>query len=368
MNYRKLTNSEIEILKNRGNCAENWDTVFVKDGFSPDRIQNVRFAGQVKLGNFIGTVKIDDGIVKASGLYNTTIQDCTIGDHVYIADVKNLVRYDIKSNVTIENVASLIVSGETTFGNGIEIEILNEGGGRETLIFDKLTSQIAYLQTTYRHDRTFTGKLGTLINRYVEEKKASRGSIGEGSRIVNCLKIRNVSIGENAIVSGALLLEEGTIASNRHDPSFVGEGVIAKGFIVLSGSRIDGAAMLDHCFVGQGVRIGRQFSAENSCFFANTEGFHGEACSIFAGPYTVTHHKSSLLIAGLFSFFNAGSGSNQSNHMYKLGPVHQGILERGSKTGSFSYMMWPCRVGAFSVVIGKHYVNFDTANLPFSYI
>ena len=23
---------------------------------------------------------------------------------------------------------------------------------------------------------------------------------------------------------------------------------------------------------------------------------------------------------------NAGSGSNQSNHMYKLGPIHQGII------------------------------------------
>ena len=70
----------------------------------------------------------------------------------------------------------------------------------------------------------------------------------------------------------------------------------------------------------------------------------------------------------MFSFYNAGSGSNCSNHMYKLGPLHQGILERGSKTGSFSYMLWPSRVGAFSVVIGKHYTNFDASEFPFSYI
>ena len=53
----------------------------------------------------------------------------------------------------------------------------------------------------------------------------------------------------------------------------------------------------------------------------------------------MTHHKSTLLIAGLFSFMNAGSGSNQSNHMYKLGPIHQGILERGAKTSSDSYIL-----------------------------
>jgi hypothetical protein len=74
------------------------------------------------------------------------------------------------------------------------------------------------------------------------------------------------------------------------------------------------------------------------------------------------------MIASLASFFNAGSGTNQSNHMYKLGPLHQGILERGSKTGSFSYLLLPCQVGAFTVVMGKHYVNFDTADFPFSYI
>lgn len=69
-----------------------------------------------------------------------------------------------------------------------------------------------------------------------------------------------------------------------------------------------------------------------------------------AGPFTVSMHKSSLLIAGMYSFLNAGSGSNQSNHMYKLGPIHQGIVERGSKTTSDSYILWPARVGAFQKI------------------
>lgn len=54
--------------------------------------------------------------------------------------------------------------------------------------------------------------------------------------------------------------------------------------------------------------------------------------------------------------------------MYKLGPVHQGVFERGCKTGSFSYVLLESRIGAFSVVIGKHYTNINTPNLPFSYI
>lgn len=70
----------------------------------------------------------------------------------------------------------------------------------------------------------------------------------------------------------------------------------------------------------------------------------------------------------MFSFMNAGSGSNQSNHMYKLGPIHQGTLERGAKTTSDSYILWPARVGAFSLVMGRHVNHSDTSNLPFSYL
>ena len=95
---------------------------------------------------------------------------------------------------------------------------------------------------------------------------------------------------------------------------------------------------------------------------------HGEATAIFAGPYTVSHHKSSLLIAGMFSFLNAGSGSNQSNHMYKLGPIHQGVAERGSKTTSDSYILWPAKIGTFTLVMGRHTKHPDTSNMPFSYL
>ncbi len=262
----------------------------------------------------------------------------------------------------------MVVNEESTFGNGTEIEVLNEGGGRELPIFDRLSSQIGYLTVLYRHDKDFTDKILGLIRKYCESKRSNKGLIQTGARIQDSLIIRNVSVGSYAIISGASLLEEGTIQSCNEAPAFIGEGVIAKKFIVLSGSRVDGGVILDKCFVGQGVKMGKQYSAENSVFFANCEAFHGEACSLFAGPYTVTHHKSTLLIASLVSFFNAGSGTNQSNHMYKLGPLHQGILERGSKTGSFSYLLLPVHIGAFTVVMGKHYANFDSSDFPFSYI
>ena len=260
------------------------------------------------------------------------------------------------------------MSGESKFGNGCVLDILNEGGGRELTIYSDLNAQIAYLQVLYKHNEKFSNKLQAIINKEVETKASKTGTIAEFARIRHCSSLQDVNVGPYANIRGAERLKDGSILSSEEAPVFIGEGVIADEFIVQEGSKIDSGVVLDKCFVGQAVKLGKQFSAENSAFFANCEGFHGEACSVFAGPYTVSHHKSSLLIAGLYSFYNAGSGTNMSNHMYKLGPIHQSILERGSKTGSFSYILAPSRVGAFSVVIGKHFVNFDASEFPFSYI
>ncbi len=368
MDYRNLHESEIKTLQQNGCTTDNWENIRVTADFIPDYVQNVHFQGQIRLGYFSDLIEIEPGISKPAGIFHCFIQDCIIDDNVYISQVKNLVGYHIENQVVIENVGNLIVKGETTFGNGTRLEILNEGGGRELPIFDQLSSQIAYLMVLYQHDSSLTTKLNNLIQNYVRKQKSNLGIIGQGARLQNCSEIRNVKIGPAGIVTNVLYLEDGTIASCPEAPAIVGEGVVAKNFIILAGSQVDGSATLSKCFIGEGVRVGKHYSAENSAFFANSEAFHGEACSIFAGPYTVTHHKSTLLIAGLFSFYNAGSGTNQSNHMYKLGPLHQGILERGSKTGSFSYLLWPCRIGAFTAVIGKHYSNFDTTDLPFSYI
>ncbi len=368
MNYRKISEPEISSLENKGCTCSDWSKVNVAENFIPTNIKNVHFSGDIALGLFEKTIQLTGGIEMPCGICNSSLHNCTVGDDVYISNVNTLANYIIEKETLIENVRSIVVNGKSSFGNGVELEILNEGGGRNLKIFENLSAQIAYLMVMYRHNKNLIEQLEKMIDEFAMSKTSTVGKIGEGCRIQNCNTITNVNIGANATVTGAAKLENGTIVSKAEAPTYIGNGVTAINFIINTGTKIDNFALLDKCFIGQGVQMGKQYSAENSAFFANCEGFHGEAVSLFAGPYMVTHHKSTLLIAGLFSFFNAGSGSNQSNHMYKLGPLHQGILERGSKTGSFSYMLWESRVGAFSAVIGKHYTNFDASNFPFSYL
>ena len=368
MSYRALKSEEIAALENQGCFSLDWTKIQVKDPFSLTHVHNVRFLGEVKVGILGRPVTLASGEQKTSRLFNSKIVQCELGDDVLLDNVQMIRNYRLGDQVILQNVDSVVVPEPSSFGNGTEIEVLNEGGGREVKIFDQLSAQLAYLMVTYRHDSDLIASLEKMVDQYSKKKTSAFGNIGAGTEILHTRTIESVNIGEHAFIQGASLLRNGTIASKKEAPAFVGDDVIAKDFIFLSGSKVDGGALVDKSFIGQGVKVGKQFSAENSLFFANSEAFHGEAVSVFAGPYTVTHHKSSLLIAGMYSFYNAGSGTNQSNHMYKLGPVHQGILERGSKTGSFAYLLWPCRIGAYSVVMGKNLASFDTSDLPFSYI
>lgn len=367
--YRKLTADEIEALKQNSCIATDWNSIEVKQDFSPEYIHHVEFSGDIRLGVFNGTFTQPGGFVVHSGISYARLFNVEIGDDCYIRHINNYIaNYTVGDNVLIENCNIIFVDGETSFGNGVRISVLNETGGREVPIYNELSAHLAYILTLYRHDHTLIAQLENMIDQYVESVKSTRGVIASNVRIINCGTIKNVFVGEYATISGALKLGNGSVNSNAEAPTHIGSGVKCSNFILSTGVTVTESTLIDHCFVGQGSVMGKNYSALDSLFFANCQGFHGEATAIFAGPYTVSHHKSSLLIAGMYSFLNAGSGSNQSNHMYKLGPIHQGIAERGTKTTSDSYLLWPAKIGPFSMVMGRHTKHSDTSNLPFSYL
>ncbi len=367
--YQPISEDQIAQLTNEGCSCDDWSKVSAAPGFRAETVKTTHFSGHVKLGRFEKHVSFFGGITRPTGISHATIHNCTIGDNVYISGVKNCIaNYVIEEDAVIENIDLLAVEGPTSFGNGVEVAVVNEAGGREIPIYDGLSAQKAYIMVFYRHKPGLIEKLQQMIADYTASVTSSTGLVGKGARIINCRMIKNTKIGPAGVLEGVNKLENGSINSCPEDPVYVGPGVFAEHFIACSGSSISDGTIIYKSFIGQGTVLSRQYSAENSVFFANCGGFHGEACSVFAGPYTVTHHKSTLLIAGLFSFLNAGSGTNQSNHMYKFGPVHQGIVERGSKTASDSYVLWPAKVGPFTVVMGRHYRNSDTSDLPFSYL
>lgn len=367
--YRNLTPDEIASLRNQMCAAADWNDILVSEDFTPAYVFYARFSGKVRLGSFNKEFELAGGMKKHAGLYHVTLHNVTVGDDCCIENVKNYIaNYEIGDNTFIENVDIILTDCRSSFGNGVEVAVLNETGGREVVIYDRLSAQAAYVMALYRHRPQMVARLREVIGKYVESVSSDVGHIGSNVVIADAGYIKNVKIGDCCKIEGASRLKNGSINSTPSAPVHVGVNVIGDDFIISSGASVEDGVTFSRCFIGQACKLGHNYSASDSLFFGNCQGENGEACAIFAGPYTVTHHKSTLLIAGMFSFMNAGSGSNQSNHMYKLGPIHQGIMERGAKTSSDSYILWPAKVGAFSLVMGRHVSHQDTSDFPFSYL
>lgn len=366
---KALSQTDIARLEAQGCTAEDWSRVLVTDEQSLKYVRHTRFSGDIRMGRFQKSFEMPGGIHKHTGLFNSTLHNVNIGDDCCIENIKNCIaNYDIGNDCFIENVDIILCDGATSFGNGVEVAVLNETGGREVTIHDGLTAHEAYFEAFYRHRPNLIAALKRFAAERVSERTSTRGTIGDHVTIVDTGYIKNTFIGSYAKIEGAGRLKNGTLNSRVEAPIHVGYGVIADDFIIQDGSSVEDCTTLTRVYVGQACSLGHGYSASDSLFFCNCQEENGEACAIFAGPFTVTHHKSTLLIAGLFSFMNAGSGSNQSNHMYKLGPIHQGAMERGAKTSSDSYILWPARIGAFSLVMGRHSSHPDTSDLPFSYL
>ena len=331
---RRIAQDEIARVEAAGSSAETWSTVFVSEDFDPAQLQGCRLEGRVEIAS---------------------------GARIGRSRVAN---YRIGENSVVEGVAALECRTRSRFGNGTEVAVMNECGGRTVKIYDSMSAQIAYVMAVYRHRPQTLAALERMIEAHAEARASEVGTVGRDCRITGAKFIREVRIGDRVTVDGASMLQNGTLC----DDSRIGVDVKAYDFIAAEGARIDNGTVVERCFVGECCRLDKNYSAAESLFFANSHCENGEAAAVFAGPYTVSHHKSSLLIAGMFSFFNAGSGSNQSNHLFKSGAVHQAVHLRGCKFASSAYVMSPALEGAFTMVMGHHSYHHDTSIFPYSYL
>lgn len=334
-----MTKDNIDKLENQGCVSDDWSLVSIKEGTDISRIRNVYFSGPVTIGANPEIINVPGGI-----------SNIRIGD-----------------NVKIVNVAKIENTPNASCGVGTEIAVLDETGTRPVKIYPGISAQIATMAA--RLPQYAEGKLFPLITRHILDLPDML-EICDDTEISNCGPLTDIRIWPGVKIDGAARLHNGSIVNNtdkERSLTFVGQGVDAENFII-EDAVVTGGCILRNTYVGQGCVLDKGFTSHDSLFFANCSMENGEACSVLAGPFTVSMHKSSLLIGCHTGFMNAGSGTNMSNHMYKTGPVHWGVLERGVKTSSNSYIMHGSRIGAYSLVMGEHKNHPDSSDFPFSYL
>lgn len=368
-NYRQLTEEEINVLENNSCWAEDWTAVSVAEDFRPNYMHRVMLYGTVNIGAFEKNVEVSKGFLKHSGINNATLRNVTVGDNCLIENISNYINnYVIGEDCLISNICTLETAEGATFGQGNLISVLNEVGDGNLVLFNNLNSQFAAFMVHHFNDKELKGYIRRLISEDIRHTMPDVGTIGDRVKIINTKEITNTIIEDDCEINGAARLSDCTILSTPQANVFIGTGVICENSIIAEGASIINSVKMQDCFVGEACTLSNGFTASASVFFANSYMSNGEACAAFCGPFTASHHKSSLLIGGEFSFYNAGSATNFSNHAYKMGPMHYGTLERGCKTASGAYLLMPAHIGTFSVCFGKLMYHPDTRKLPFSYL
>lgn len=369
MEYRQLDEKEIRQLEDNNCWAEDWQRIMVADDFNPNAVRNVTFYGDVKLGSFDKSIEVSKTFMRRTGVYNATLRNVTIGNNSLVENVGNYINnYVIGSDCYISNICTMETTEGATYGEGNIISVLNEVGEGNVVSYHGLTSQIAALMVRHAGNNAFRTAIRRLVAEYIQRTTPDTGTIGNGVKIVNTKEVTNTVVYNDCEINGAARISDCTIMSSPEASVFIGTGVICENSIIAHGSSIINSVKMQDCFVGEACKLSNGFTAAQSVFFANSYMSNGEACAAFCGPFSSSHHKSSLIIGGMFSFYNAGSATNFSNHAYKMGPIHYGTLERGAKTASGAYLLMPAHIGTFSVCFGKLMYHPDTRSLPFSYL
>ena len=366
---RQLSDEEIRILEDRNCWAEDWTNVHVSDDFKPNYMHRVMLYGEVTIGDFDKNIEVSRGFMKHSGINNATLRNVTIGDNCLIENIGGFINnYTIGDDCYISNVNAMETTDGATYGEGNLISVLNEVGDGNVILFSELNSQFAAFMAKHFCAKPLKDAIRRLINEEIARKRHEQAYIGNNVKIVNTKEITNTIVYDDCEINGASRLSDCTILSSPVSNVYIGTGVICENSIISEGSSIINSVKIQDCFIGEACQISNGFTASSSVFFANSYMSNGETCAAFCGPFTASHHKSSLLIGGQFSFYNAGSATNFSNHAYKMGPIHHGVLERGTKTASGAYILMPAHIGTFSVCFGKLMYHPDTRYLPFSYL
>jgi hypothetical protein len=316
---RSLSPAEIQQLEQLGNRAEDWRRVRVAEPFDPSRVRHCEFYGDVTLGRFSRRVALSPGLEVPSGLVRSTVADCVIGHDALVRNVGLLARMVLAPETIVSDCGSISCQGPTSFGNGQELPIAIETGGREVAIFAEIDVEIARSVAVARSQRQRLEEYASAIADYARRCKSSRGIVERGASIRHTPVVRNVYLGPGAHVEAATALEECTILSSADEPVHIQSGAFVRRSLVQWGCHVETMAIVDSSVLTEHSHVERHGKVTASILGPNTGVAEGEVTASLLGPFVGFHHQA-LLIAALWpeGKGNVGYGANVgSNHTSK---------------------------------------------------
>lgn len=316
---KTLSSEEIRALEGNLNSASDWSLVRVAPGFDPGRVREARFIGRVILGRFTGESEVEKGITIPTGIFRSLISNSEIGNDAVVHEVRILGNMIVKDRAVILNCGSVICSGTTTFGNGIELPVAIETGGREVKTYAEITLDVAAEVAASRGDGDKLAGYDRLIMDYSQRAGGEFGMIGELAVVRNTPRVENSYVGDHCCISDAVLVRNSTLLGTEEEPSLITDGAFVRDSILQWGAEVTTGAIVDRSVLTEHSHVERHGKVTDSLLGPNSGVGEGEVTASLVGPFVGFHHQA-LLIAAFWpeGKGNVGYGANVgSNHTSK---------------------------------------------------
>jgi hypothetical protein len=318
---RGLTAGEIASLEKQHNFCRDWSRLKTVPGFRPDFIRGNTFIGDCLLGVFSGAPReAAPGVMVPSGVYESTIVECDLGDDCLVKDCGLVARYVIGPGAVVTDVGALTAAPGNTFGNGVVVAVGAETGGREVVACAEMDVELAARVALRRGDRKFQKDYAGFAARYRERAVCDVGIVESGAVICRTTRVSNAFVGAGARIDGATLVENVTVLSSPEERTEISHGAVVRNSCLQWGCRVTTLAIVADSILTEHSCVERHGKVTASIIGPNTAVAEGEVTSCLLGPFIGFHHQS-LLIAALWpeGKGNVGYGANVgSNHTSRV--------------------------------------------------
>ena len=317
--FRALTADEIAALEKNGNRCEDWSRVLVENNFTPDRIHNSVFMGDVRLSAFYGTLLLPGDVSFPTGIYDCMVHNCVV-ENALVYKVALLSNVIVRSSAVVQNVGSLVSSGKINYMIGTSMTVGNEMGGRSVKVFPDISTDLVDMQLFHKAEADVQKSFDEMLTQFREDVALPFVVVGKGAVVSNTNMVRNSWIGSHARIEGAAKIRNSVILSSLEESSHIYDSVILENSNVQTGVTVHTGAEVQGSVLMTRTKIGSKAIVKSSIIAPCCHIEEGEVNSSYMGPLSQMHHHS-LLIAALWptGCGNLGYGANVgSNHTGRM--------------------------------------------------
>ncbi len=369
--YRPLSTIEIRRLEERGSVCTDWQQVIVESPFDPEKVSGCIFRGDVRIGAMRESAVSDGDLSLPSGLYQSTLENCTIGADSALHRVGYCRDYSIGDRVLLSSVSELTASPRRKTPRTklpFSLSVMNEAGGREIFPLPGMTTAMAWAWAKFRDRLDFVTAMENSALAWLNSRQGTFPAyIANGASLRNCGGLRDSCIGPGSRIKGVGSIQAVFIDSSEESPVIIGTGTCLENGVISPGCSVERGSTLLRFFLAENVSIDLNARIVDTWVGDNSHIACCEVRSSLLFPGHEQHHNNSFLIAAeLQGMSNIAAGATIGSNHNSRAADNELSAARGFWPGLCTSLKHPSRFSSFCLIAKGDYPSELNIPLPFS--